>query len=111
MSPRGLSRWHHLWTLPKDGNAVRGLVGNAVPACRPLLAGADCTGCLMLAASMHAVPCQIVVQVGDIHPHDPGSLPFQPNIHRIAFGHGGELVEGFFLGHTLADSVLHIALP
>ena len=65
----------------------------------------------MRAAGMHADPRQIVVQVGDIHPHDPGGLPFQPYVHRIAVGHGGQFLDGFFLRHALVDGLLHISLP
>ena len=44
---------------------------------------------------MHAGSRQIVVQVGDIHPHDPGSLPFQPYIHRIAIRKRGQVRDTF----------------
>ncbi len=60
---------------------------------------------------MHGGSRQIVVQVGDIHPHNPGSLPFQPDVHWIEVGQGDQFLDGFFLGHALVDSLLHIGLP
>lgn len=64
-----------------------------------------------LAALMHPGSRQIVVEVGHVHAHDSGGLPFQPDVHRVTIGHRRQLFDGIILGHPLIDGLLHIGLP